>query len=237
MSVPDWKLERMLLGEIAPEGLDEREREKLEGLRRENEEILAAHPPEQVVAEIERRRAQAALQEQDRSDRTHRPERRLLLALGPALAAAAVAVAVFVPLPQETERSKGAAPYLVIHRHAGDRADRLEAGAEVRAHDVLQLSYVSLGRPYGVIFSIDGRGVVTLHHPASEAAAQELADLDGAVPLPNAYELDDAPEFERFFFVTASTPMDVGALLERARRGELSGLEVSSFLLRKGSAP
>jgi hypothetical protein len=227
MSQPDWKLERMLLGEIAP---DEREQAQLDRLRRDNEAILAAHPPEQVVAEIERRRLQGGLRS------AARPDRRFVLALAPALAVA-MAIAVFVSLPEETERSKGAAPYLVIHRHAGDHADRLEPGARANARDVLQLSYVSLGRPYGIIFSIDGRGVVTLHHPSAKEAPQSLTDLDGAVPLPNAYELDDAPEFERFFFVTSTTPIDVDPILERARRGELSGLEVSSFLLRKGTAP
>jgi hypothetical protein len=137
----------------------------------------------------------------------------------------------------ETELNKGAEPYLVIHRRAGDRAERLEPGAEVRAGDVLQVSYVSLGRPYGVIFSIDGRGAVTLHHPASSEAEASLIDLDRAVPLANAYELDDAPEFERFYLVTSMAPIDTGEILDRARTGALSDLEVSSFLLKKGTAP
>ena len=63
MSEPEWKLERMLLGDIPPE---EREKEKLDQLRREDEEILAAHPPAQAAAEIRRRAAQVVL---------HRPAR------------------------------------------------------------------------------------------------------------------------------------------------------------------
>jgi hypothetical protein len=102
---------------------------------------------------------------------------------------------------------------------------------------VLQVSYVALGRPYGVIFSIDGAGVVTLHHPTSAEGEQALVDLDGAVPLPSAYELDDAPRFEKFFFVTALHPLDVTAILEKARHDDLFGLESSTFVLRKEAVP
>ena len=223
MSVPDWKLERMLQGEVPPE---ESEKERLDALRREDEEILAAHPPAEVAREVRRRGAQAEWQ---------RP--RIVRYAMPVLAAAA-AVLLFVAIPQEpTERSKGATPYLVIHRSAGDSADRLEPGARVNARDVLQVSYVALGRPYGLILSIDGAGVVTLHHPALKDGDQKLVDQDGAVPLPSAYELDDAPDFERFLFVTSNQPLDVDAILEKARHDDLRGLEVSSFLLSKGAAP
>jgi hypothetical protein len=217
MGLPDWKLERMLLGDVPPE---ESEKQRLEALSRSNEEILGAHPPRQVVAEIERRARQVGV---------HRPAIRLA---APALALA-LGLVLFVSLPEETERSKGAVPYLVIHQHAGDHAEKLHPGAVVRARDVLQVSYVSLGRPYGVICSLDGSGIVTLHHPASLDGDQKLIDLVGAVPLANAYELDDAPDFEKFFFVTASEPLDVDAIMVKARDDALQGFEVSTFRLEK----
>jgi hypothetical protein len=217
MSVPDWKLERMLLGDVPPE---ESEKQRLAELSRSNEEILGAHPPQQVVAEIQRR-----------ARRIDRPRPALRIA-APVLAAA-LGLIVFVSLPEPTERSKGAVPYLVIHQHAGDHAEKLAPGAVVRARDVLQVSYVSLGRPYGVICSLDGRGIVTLHHPIGLDGDQKLIDLAGAVPLANAYELDDAPDFEKFFFVTASEPLDVDAILEKARHDDLKGFEISTFRLEK----
>ncbi len=198
----DLKLERMLLGEIPPEETDQ---VRLDALRRENQEILEAHPPAQVVAEIERRRRRAE-------------KRRGLRIAAPALAAAMAAALIVLALPpQETERPKGAVPYLVIDRRAGDHADRLTSGATVESGDLLQISYVALGRPYGVIFSIDGRGVVTLHHPSSPKGPASLESPDHPVPLPTAYELDDAPSFERFFFVASPAALDVDRVLETAR--------------------
>ncbi|HLT39755.1 MAG TPA: hypothetical protein VK034_25910, partial [Enhygromyxa sp.] len=64
-----------------------------------------------------------------------------------------------------------------------------------------QVSYVPAGRREGVIVSIDGAQAVTLHHPSDAAAEPSL--IDGQeIPLAHAYELDDAPGFERFVLVT-----------------------------------
>ena len=81
---------------------------------------------------------------------------------------------------------------------------------------MLQLGYVSAGRRYGAVLSVDGRGSVTLHFPESPAGSPELKG--GTVSLPSAYELDDAPAFERFFFVTSDAPFDVGTVMESARQ-------------------
>jgi hypothetical protein len=64
-----------------------------------------------------------------------------------------------------------------------------------------------------VIFSIDGRARVTLHFPASERETPSL-DSSGEVVLPYGYRLDDAPRFERFYFVTSAEEFSVSALLE-----------------------
>ncbi|MBN1838324.1 MAG: hypothetical protein JW820_20865, partial [Spirochaetales bacterium] len=80
-----------------------------------------------------------------------------------------------------------------------------------------QLGYVAAARAYGVILSIDGRGVVTLHFPVGSTGAGEL-EREGESLLPFAYELDDAPGFERFFFVTGPEPFAVDSVLEAAER-------------------
>lgn len=74
------------------------------------------------------------------------------------------------------------------------------------------MSYVAAGRAHGVIVSIDGRGQVTLHFPA-DAGAPTALESGRAVPLSHSYELDDAPLFERFMFVTAEAPDDLLAKL------------------------
>jgi hypothetical protein len=227
--VSDWRLERMRHGEIPR---DPSAAERLAALDASDREILAAHPPARVAAEV-RRTAQIG----DRS------RIRALLFLTPAAAAAALAVVVLgrAPVaPEETTREKGAlAPHLVVHRRASGGPELLRDGATARPGDVLQLSYVAAGRGYGVIVSLDGRGQVTLHWSAA-------LDGGGAVPLPDAYELDDAPGFERFVLVTARAPFDAEAIVAAARalardpaRAHerpleiAGGLEQSSLLLEK----
>jgi hypothetical protein len=123
----------------------------------------------------------------------------------------------------ETERVKGNGPRLAVARERpGLDAEPLGPGARARAGDVLQLSYLSAGRPYGVVLSIDGRGTVTRHWPESGDGAAPL-EARGAVPLAHAYILDDAPGFERFFLVTGNTVFAVQVPLEAARRITSSG--------------
>ncbi|MEZ4473614.1 MAG: hypothetical protein R3F60_23055 [bacterium] len=59
---------------------------------------------------------------------------------------------------------------------------------------------------------------VTLHFPDTASADTALPAGQQLVTLPHAYQLDDAPRFERFFFVTAHHPLDVGELLAEARQ-------------------
>jgi hypothetical protein len=96
-----------------------------------------------------------------------------------------------------------------------------------------------------VIVSIDGRGVLTRHLPAHGGQAVPLDP--GPATLPESYELDDAPAFERFYLVTADAPFPVETVVEavmrRHARPEGAGgdgrldlppsLEQSTFVLRK----
>ena len=67
-----------------------------------------------------------------------------------------------------------------------------------------------------MIFSVDGRGSVTLHFPSGDRADTTLER--GVHALEYGYELDDAPRFEKFLFVTSTQPLDVASLLEQAER-------------------
>src|SRR5689334_15585934 len=53
--IPSWKLERALLGEAKLNEQDEGTRQRLLELARSNEEILRAHPPARIAAEIRQR--------------------------------------------------------------------------------------------------------------------------------------------------------------------------------------
>ena len=103
-------------------------------------------------------------------------------------------------------------------RQVGEQVEQLDQNSLTRAGDLIQLRYNAGGQSHGVIASIDGAGVVTLHHPVKEDAPREATAL-AAKPtaLPHAYALDDAPRFERFFFITADGPIDIQQCLAALR--------------------
>ncbi|MDR1468426.1 MAG: hypothetical protein LBT00_03960 [Spirochaetaceae bacterium] len=69
---------------------------------------------------------------------------------------------------------------------------------------------------YGVIFSIDGRSTLTLHYP-STANGETRMTAGKRTALDEAYTLDDAPRFEAFFMVVSTAPLDVNAVLDKAK--------------------
>ncbi len=238
--IPDWLLERHALGELPPDldaqirrRIAERpaEEERLRALRAHDRTFLATHPPDAVVPAIMERREGRA-----------EPSCPRALALAPLAAAASVALALvlFVGESGEEVRDKGAGPALLVHRSRGGVVERLENGALAQPGDLVQLSYRAAGRRHGLVVSVDGGGVVSLHLPTSGAWSAAL-EPKGTVALPHAYELDDAPEYERFFFVLSDAPFRVDEVLEVARgapRGADrlpldSRFEQVSFLLRK----
>jgi hypothetical protein len=147
----------------------------------------------------------------------------------------------------EADRVKGEAASLMLYRKTDSGSELLDDGASVRRGDLIRVAYRSGAPCFGVIISIDGAGVVTRHLPVDASAAAPMEPGD-ATALGTAYELDDAPKWERFFLITGDRPFDVQVVLEAARRtvrtagGEPpdaltvpEGLRQSSFLLRKVS--
>jgi len=215
-------------------------RARLERLQASNDEILRAHPPAQVAAEIERRFGRAAGEATARaSARPGRSGLRLQFAL-PALAAA-VAVILIVragglspgrpgqPEQQDQnlgskaptgaaedgDRVKGLRPSLRVYRKTAGKVERLQDGASTRAGDELQLAYIAAGRQYGAVASVDGAGHITYHLPAAPGPAVRLA-AEGETALPSSYELDAAPGFERFVFLAGDQPFDASVLADIA---------------------
>ncbi|MDR1836693.1 MAG: hypothetical protein LBQ89_03440 [Treponema sp.] len=98
---------------------------------------------------------------------------------------------------------------------------RLADQSGISAGNTVQLAYRvyndELSGKYGVIFSIDGRSAVTLHFPYNMRQNTQLVS-GKAVPLDEAYTLDDAPDYEIFFFVADNAPMEVREILNTARQ-------------------
>lgn len=241
---PAWFVERAAQGELDATAIEQvRARlaaegksmdEELAHLRTSNQQILAELPRHSMGAAI-RRRAESA------SPEAKRPRFRWLVLVAPPLLAGSVALALFavrgpghgVPAvgssrtTEEEVTFKGdvlRAPRLVVYRRKAAQAsglpgsERLADGAQAAHGDVLQLAYdKSPDGLFGALLSIDGAGRVTQHLP--EEGARTAAPLVAVreVPLPSAYELDDAPDFERFVLVTSHEPFSIEVALDAAR--------------------
>jgi hypothetical protein len=137
---------------------------------------------------------------------------------------------------------------LRVFRKTATGPEELADGSSAAGGDLIQLSYSAGGARYGAILSVDGRGAVTFHLPQAysggSASSPEL-DARPLAALGSAYELDDAPSYERFFLVLSPRPFQLTELYEGARklasRADAasaalslgSGLEQRSILLRK----
>jgi hypothetical protein len=266
--VPDLTLERYRLGELpAPDAArirarldrDEQLRQRLLELDRSDERFARTHPPGLLAAHVRRRlQADAAVPP---------PRARLrpwtwtvpaalagaamvVLAvgaqwLGPARTADRTTTVSPGPSAGPGEQLKGSSVVLMLFRKTARGSEMLADGTPARPGDLIRIGYRAPGRPYGVIVSVDGRGVVTRHLPRQGPTAAALGRGDQSL-LDSAYELDDAPKWERFYFVTGQDPFDVAPIVEAARlagagaasrpAGLLplpSSLEQSSILLMK----
>jgi len=232
IEIPDWKCERYLLGE-----LDEREMEhirlrlqhdadlraRLERLERSNRDLLERYPAARMSDRIERKLAAARLPSLRPADRPSwwRP---VLVGVP---AAAAVAVAAFLWLNpgtltdstvpggvpgQSTTRIKGSAAVLNLYRWTPQGSVRLENGDLVAEHDRIRASYRSDGQTWGLILSVDGRGVLTRHHPQHGGPAR--LEAGGPHPLDFSYELDDAPRWEIFILAASPKSFDADAVID-----------------------
>ncbi|MBU1240934.1 hypothetical protein KKF84_06075 [Myxococcota bacterium] len=258
--VPDLLLEQYLLGELPKEkaealaGLlagDEALEARLEALRHDDEAILVSYPPRVIVHKIQERTENA----RGNFPGGQRMARMAFVSLS--LVLISVVGAWYFSRSSDgtqeprftpgnpgtvvgTTRIKGSDSLMVFLKTSGS-AVRLHDRQAVSAGDVIELQYRSPLK-HGVVLSVDGRGAVTLHFPRSPKQSTSLAQR----PAPRAYELDDAPRFERFIFITSHGPLPVEALLKRARKagdlmsgdplfGDLPGVEgeVSVLLMKK----
>jgi hypothetical protein len=274
--LPDLLLEQYALGELKGAektrfesrlGADPDLRGRLEALSRSDGEILAELPPAEIAASIRRRMLSAGGPEGTRKPGKGRflPTRAVAFPAAAAILIVAGAVAargLFPPSRGEIVLAKGGAPGLVVYKKSASGPTPLADGALASAGDLLQIKYASGNARYGAIASLDGRGGVTWHLPSEYAPAGSggradkkagaLApriEMEGAA-LGSAYELDDAPAFERFFILSSNEDFELSlvsrALGELARSGDPekgrpdfpAGIECKSFLLRKtGSVP
>ena len=229
--IPDLLLEQYRLNELPAAEANQLARRleedaslrgRLTQLAQSDEAIAREYPPDWLARQV---RARLSTQRQPARRGVWRP-----LALGSALAT--LVLLLLMPLAMvsnDQDRTKGLAPTLAVYRRTAQGSEKLADGAVARAGDLLRVGYVAAGRGHGVIVSIDGRGVVTRHLPVHGATSVVLR-REGTVLLDDAYELDDAPAWERFYFVTADHRFDVTAVLDAARRAAAAAPRLPSAL-------
>jgi hypothetical protein len=268
MSEPKRDVPALLVEQLALSELDEQaaarvraalgSNDALARIEASNREVLADYPPERVAAEIRRKL--------ELSGKPAPSHAWIPWLLAPTMVAAAALVWISVRdepttlathveilddgAPEQTRIKGGVEPHLVIDRRTAAGHERLVADQIVRPGDLLQVSYVPAGRRHGVIVSLDGANAVTLHHPEAPGVTPALGE-GSEIPLAHSYELDDAPGFERFVFVTRDgVPPTVDEVMRaaerlaedptRARSAPLQlagpGWQQHSIMLRKASA-
>lgn len=246
--VSDLVIEQIALGEYPPEEAEAlmaypEVRKRVEEISASNEEILSLYTPEEWVPRIEEAAAERAEESSPResSPRIISFPQKLMRTL-PAAAAVAVLVLGALVIQRQINisetgpgdvRMKGLAPALTVYqRTPSGEAQRLSDGAAVSPGDQIQLAYQSAGAVQGAILSLDGRGSVTRHLPGPGESRLTSTTLNGAgeAVLPTSYLLDDAPLFEKFFFITAPQSFDLQPLI---RSLEEKG-EINTRLLPRG---
>jgi len=239
--VADVTLERYHLNELPP-----RERARIEllslndgatrlriaALRQSNAECAARFPARDLARGIVERLAA-----------NHPPSSRskfIRPLLGVVVAAAVMTLAVWPSLRSSDEREKGSAAGLSIYRDTPSGSELLADNAIARSGDRIRVGYRLAEHGYAVIVSIDGRGVISQHLPANGSQSVEIAS-DTAQLVDASFELDDAPDIERFFLFSSPSPFTtdtaIGAVRKSGGRANHltlpSSMRVVTFSLRK----
>ncbi len=219
--ISNLMLERYKLGELNLEEKafvdkriesDPELRNRLSDLKRSDFEFLNQYPADVIL------------------NRSHgKAKKRNTFAIISGICAAALFVGISFPIfwnqvnsvNVNGDRAKGAAPLvqpdetkLSVYLKNGPESAAYE-GLPLHQGSTIQLAYTVPGVRYGVIFSVDGRSAVTLHYPYSLNGNTQLV-ADKQTALEEAYMLDDAPNYEVFFFVVSKTPLNTQSIIDNA---------------------
>lgn len=106
-------------------------------------------------------------------------------------------------------RIKGLDARMEVWKKTGDSAVQMSNLGEAREGDEIQLRYAVPEKCFGMLFSMDGNGTLTMHMAdGSSAVALEPGKM---TTLPFAYKLDNAPKFEKFFLLTSRVAFELDA--------------------------
>ena len=248
--ISDFKLERYLLGELSEKEMRELQEREL------SDEIFAARVAEmrlqgkRFVAEnpFVALEAKMTAAEQSAND-----EHNVVSVMWLKVAAALViALGVFsmVLLNRNVEtfdskdaamqvamadvddgtRIKGMQVSLEVWKKTGDSAVQMVNLGDAHEGDEIQLRYRVPQKCFGMLFSMDGNGTITMHMGEGNKAIE--LEPGKMTTLPFAYKLDNAPKFEKFFLLTSQNSFEIdGNDIDKGLKQ--AGVENVSFTLRK----
>ena len=258
--IPDWKLERYLTGDLPEsdmreiremEAADEIFANRVKMLREDSKAILRKLPYDRLAERLD------SLPGRDTYGHGKPVNFGIVkFAAAAALVLAVMTVAVFsqrsisqeggtvlanradgaqtmeVAMADQNDdvRIKGLSARMEVWKKTGDSAVQMENLGEAREGDEIQLRYAVAEKCYGLLFSMDGNGTITMHMgEGNKAVGLEPGKM---TTLPFAYKLDNAPKFEKFFFLTSKDEFELNAGdIDASLKQE--GVETVSLTLRK----
>lgn len=141
----------------------------------------------------------------------------------------AILVLTITELPLLNDvRQKGVNSGISAYIQREEYAEVLKSKDIAGKGDVIQLSYFVEEWGYGVIMSQDGNNHITLHYPEYYNSETKL-EKNREIMLPYSHELDNAPEFEHYFFIVSDSPIDIFALEEMLRSDGMKKLSDNSL--------
>lgn len=232
-TISDIQLERYRLGELPAADRrtladrltgDEALHTRLSALEQSDREIAGRYPAREMAVAIRQRAAVLGAEERQNASGRLRAWLVPLTVMAGCVCAMVIAASLWLrpPAPEDTTIKGGGQPSLVVHRRLGEGSEPLNRGAVARQGDEVRIGYRASGGAYGAILSIDGRGTLTQHLPRTGDRAAAL-QASGTVFLDFAYELDDAPRWEVFYFVTAGAPFDLETVRRAVRQAAAGG--------------
>lgn len=226
----EWYLEQVLLGEASPEleasiAADPQASARLASLRSENEAFLKRYPASLMADQIRKRSKRQGwlkgftsrlVRFLAGSSTEGQPARGVVFAMAGGLPLALVlgflGLQAFVGsntgfddgtmYAMNDTRTKGMEQGLLVYRQEDAGSRELKNNSLVEDFGKIQIAFRPGDGNFGFIFSLDGRGRLTLHYPESFGGSMVM--LPGSQTLlPFAYQLDDAPNFERFYLAVS----------------------------------
>jgi hypothetical protein len=246
--ISDFKLERYLLGELPQKEMREfQERElsdeifaaRVREMREQGKRFVAENPFEALEAKMDA--ADEAADGNVISGMWLKVAAALVIALGVFSVVVlnrdvatydnnSASMEVAMADVDNGTRIKGMSASLEVWKKTGDSAVQMVNLGDASEGDEIQLRYRVPQKCFGMLFSMDGNGTVTMHMGDGNNAIE--LEPGKMTTLPFAYKLDNAPKFEKFFLLTSqnSFAIDVDNFDKSLKQ---AGVESVSFTLRK----